>query len=297
MRTIRIVSIALLVAGIAFPALRGEEAGERVAVPFSDPAKPGKLEVSMLNGSIFVKGYDGKEVIVESRSRGGIVSPAEPSASKHPGMKRLSAGGSSLRIEEQGNVMEVSAPAWKSSTDLTIQVPRSTALELHTVNGGEIRVEDVGGEIEAANVNGSIVLLRLSGAVAAHTVNGKVSAGFSRLNGKTPLSLATLNGDVEIILPADAKADLKMRIDNEGDIYSDFDLAVQTKTDRSVEDERDLAVQSKTEHSSEYERHRPERGGRYHLSIERNVFAALNGGGQEITLKTFNGDILLRKAK
>jgi DUF4097 and DUF4098 domain-containing protein YvlB len=38
-------------------------------------------------------------------------------------------------------------------------------------------------------------------------------------------------------------------------------------------------------------------GGKYRLTIDKTVFGSINGGGQEITLKTFNGDILLRKAK
>ncbi len=272
--------LAILFLALLCPALRGEEATERVAVPFSDPGKPGRLEVSLINGGITVTGYEGKEVIVESKSRAQVVTPAAPEklSSKYPGMKRLTAVGGGLRVEEAGNVMEISSPAWKADTDLAIRVPFNTALELNTVNNGDIRVENVGGEIEAAHVNGDIVLLRVTGAVAAHTVNGKVSAAFNRLDGRKPVSLVTFNGDVDLTLPGDAKASLKMSINNEGEIYSDFDLSVQTENTRSVEDERG-------------------RHGRYRLDIEKTIVAALNGGGPEITLNTFNGDILLRKAK
>lgn len=272
------LSIAFLI--LAVPALRGEDAAERVAVPFSDPGKPGRLEVSLINGGITVTGYEGKEVIVESKTRAQVVTPAMPEklSSKYPGMKRLSAVGGGLRVEEEGNVMEISSPAWKGDTDLVIRVPFNTALELNTVNNGPIRVENVGGEIEAAHVNGDIELLRVTGAVAAHTVNGNVVAAFTRLDGKNPLSLVSFNGDINLTIPADAKASLKMSINNEGEIYSDFDISVQTRSERSVDDER-------------------ERHGRYRLNIDKTVVAALNGGGQEITLNTFNGDILLRKAK
>jgi hypothetical protein len=277
------IALSILFLLLAIPALRGEEAGERVAVPFSDPGKPGRLEVSLINGGITVTGYDGKEVIIESKSRAQVITPGAPEklSSKYPGMKRLSAVGGGLRVEEAGNVMTISSPAWKADTDLAIRVPVNTALELHTVNNGGIRVENVGGEIEAANVNGDIILLRVTGAVAAHTVNGEVSAAFNRLDGKKPVSLVSFNGDVSLTLPGDGKATLKMSINNEGEIYSDFDLAVQTENTRSVEDERG--------HS--------DRHGRYRLNIEKTVVARLNGGGPEIILNTFNGDILLRKAK
>jgi DUF4097 and DUF4098 domain-containing protein YvlB len=275
--------LAVLFLALLCPALRGEEAGERVAVPFSDPGKPGKLEVSLINGGITVTGYEGKEVIIESKTSAQVITPGAPEkpSSKYPGMKRLSTVGGGLRVEEAGNVMEISSPAWKADTDLAIRVPVNTSLELNTVNNGAIRVENVSGEIEAAHVNGDIILLRVTGAVAAHTVNGKVAATFGRLDGRKPVSLVSFNGDVDLTLPGDGKATLKMSINNEGEIYSDFDLAVQTENTRSVEDERGHG----------------ERHGRYRLNIEKTVVASLNGGGPEIILNTFNGDILLRKAK
>ena len=39
---------------------------DRATVPFSDPARPKTLRASLINGSITVKGYDGKEAIVEA---------------------------------------------------------------------------------------------------------------------------------------------------------------------------------------------------------------------------------------
>ena len=197
---------------------------------------------------------------------------------KHAGMMRLKAGGGGLDVEESKNVMEISVPSWKMDTDLFIQVPLNTSLELHAVNNGGIKVENVSGDIEVANVNGGIILSRIAGSAVAQTVNGDVTATFSRLDGKKPLSLITLNGDVDITLPATAKADFKMKIDNQGEIYSDFELALQNKSEKTVEDKRS-------------------RGGRYKVKIDKTVFGSINGGGQEITLKTFNGDILLRKAK
>lgn len=274
------VTLCVVFLLLALPVLRGEEAAERVAVPFSDPAKPGKIEVSLINGAISVSGYEGKEVIVESKTSAQVVIPGAPekAASKYPGMKRLTAVGGGLHIDEADNVMRINSPAWKADTSLVLRVPLNTSLRLNTVNGGDIRVENVSGEIEAANVNGDIVISRASGAVAAHTVNGKVMATIVRLDGKRPLSLISFNGDVDLTLPAAAKTDLKMSIGNEGEIYSDFELSPQSRSERTVEDQR-------------------ERHGRYRLNIDRTVFAALNGGGQEITLNTFNGDILVRKAK
>jgi DUF4097 and DUF4098 domain-containing protein YvlB len=286
MKNVKRIFWVLLVMGMATAALWSQAAtSDRVVVPFSDPAKPGIVKAHLINGGILVKGYEGKEVIVEAKARGHVVGEEgegdegeDESENKHPGMKRLMTTGGSLDVEESKNVMEISVPSWKMDTDLVIQVPLNTALELQAVNNGGIRVENVNGEIEVANVNGNITLSRISGSAVAQTVNGDVIATFNKLDGKKPLSLITLNGDVDITLPADAKADLKLKIDNQGEIYSDFELNVQNKTQKTVEDKRS-------------------HGGHYRVTIDKTVFAAINGGGQEITMKTFNGDILLRKNK
>jgi len=288
MKTIKALLFTALILASAACALWGQDASsDRVVVPFSDPGKPGLVKAHLINGGITVKGYEGKEVIVEARPRGHVVGEDEGGAEdegedekpdKHTGMMRLKAGGGGLDVEESKNVMEISVPAWKADIDLTIQVPLNTSLELHAVNNGGIKVENVNGDMEVVNVNGGISLSRIGGAAVVQTVNGDVSATFSRLDGKTPLSLITLNGDVDVTLPAAAKVDFKLKIDNHGEVYSDFELALQNKSEKTVEDKRS-------------------RGGRYQVRIDKTVFGSINGGGQEITLKTFNGDILLRKAK
>jgi DUF4097 and DUF4098 domain-containing protein YvlB len=287
MKTMKRFFFTLLVLASAIALWSLDNSGERVVVPFSDPGKPGLIKADMINGGITVKGYDGKEVIVEAKPRGHVIGDdkdemegdgEDENPDKHAGMKRLLASGGGLDVEESKNVMEISIPSWKADFDLTIQVPVNTSLELHTVNGGDIRVENINGDIEVANVNGGIILSRIGGSAVAQTVNGDVKANFNRLDGKNPLSLITLNGDIDITLPATAKADLKLKIDNEGEIYSDFELALQNKTEKTIEDKRG-------------------HGGHYRVKIDKTMFGSINGGGQEITLKTFNGDILLRKAK
>src|SRR5437764_12602336 len=42
---------------------------EHVSVNLSDPGRPALVKASLVNGGITVKGYDGKEVVVEARAR------------------------------------------------------------------------------------------------------------------------------------------------------------------------------------------------------------------------------------
>src|ERR1700741_1760703 len=43
--------------------------GDRIPVTLSDPARPAHVKVSLVNGGITVKAYEGKEVGVEERVR------------------------------------------------------------------------------------------------------------------------------------------------------------------------------------------------------------------------------------
>jgi DUF4097 and DUF4098 domain-containing protein YvlB len=38
------------------------------------------------------------------------------------------------------------------------------------------------------------------------------------------------------------------------------------------------------------------KGGKYKVKIDKNVRGTINGGGQEIQFKNFNGNIYIRKA-
>ena len=66
-RVANIAILAVIVAGTCGWALAQakEEAPDRAIVPLTDPAKPAKIEVSIMRGSITVKGYAGKDVIGE----------------------------------------------------------------------------------------------------------------------------------------------------------------------------------------------------------------------------------------
>src|SRR5438132_747188 len=44
-------------------------AQDKVNVPLDDPLRPAVIKVSQVSGSIIVKGYEGKEVVVEAKAR------------------------------------------------------------------------------------------------------------------------------------------------------------------------------------------------------------------------------------
>ncbi|MFC2164344.1 DUF4097 domain-containing protein [Acidobacteriota bacterium] len=272
------VCIAILFLSGAFLYAQ-DKPSDRATVPFSDPSKPGNLEVSVHNGGITIKGYDGKEVIVEAKIRERMIQEEEREENeKSKGLRMIRVStGTGLEIEEEGNKMEVGVASLKQTVDLIIQVPYDTSLELSAFNNGDISVENVTGEIEANNHNGKLTLTGISGSLVAHTFNGSVTVTFTKVDADKPMSFSTWNGDIDVTFPANIKAKIKMKSER-GDVYSDFDIQIDKTPQKFEEDER-------------------KEGGGYKISFDKYIFGAINGGGPEYAFKNFNGDIYIRKGK
>lgn len=282
--------VVALCAGATSPAAQTQQDPDRTTVSFSDPSRPGLLHLALVMGSIVVKGADVKEVTIETHARNadGRISQGPGRWGSHGpgqsdddpeqesrGLHRLTQQ-PALNVEEQDNRMSISAPSFNHPVDLEIQVPRRTNLELSTVNGGDIHVEGVDGELEVSNVNGAITLTAVGGSIVAHTVNGKVTAALSRVSPQKPMAFSSLNGAIDVTLPSATKANLKLQTDN-GSAFTDFDLHTLPQSSASVvEDTR-------------------RSGGRYRLSVNKVVYGAINGGGPDIEVRTFNGNIYVRK--
>jgi DUF4097 and DUF4098 domain-containing protein YvlB len=254
---------------------------DRLAVPFSDPSRPGFVKAGLINGGITVKGYEGKEVIVEARVR---TSPDEEEQKqdrkkegKAQGLRRIAITSTSLTVEEEENVVTIGVGSHSRTIDLTIQVPTKTSLKLSAINDGNIKVEQVEGEIEVSNTNGEVRLLNVSGTVVAHAFNGDLVVTMARVEADKSMSFTSFNGDVDVTLPATVRANAKMKTDH-GDLFSDFDIRLEQKTQTYEEDAR-------------------KKGGKYKIKIEKAMFGAINGGGPEFQFATYNGDIYIRKGK
>jgi len=250
------------------------QSDNKVTVPLSDPSRPVSLRAHLVSGSITVKGADVKEVVVEAKARGG----EEPhSSGRAEGMKRIPMTSTGLNIEAENNNVRVSTDSYQRTIDLVITVPTHTSVSLHTVNDGNIVVSGVDGELDINDVNGEVDLKNIGGSVVAHALNGHVVATFNRIDSQKPMAFSSLNGDIDVTFPADLKANVSLRTDN-GEVYSDFDVKVQPTTpQQTVEDNRG-------------------KGGKYRVKIDKNVRGTINGGGQDIQFKNFNGNIYIRKA-
>jgi DUF4097 and DUF4098 domain-containing protein YvlB len=244
---------------------------ERIAVPLSDSSRPAVVKASLVTGGINVKGYDGKEVVVEARTHGS------EGSDKHGNMTRIPLTATGLSVEEENNRVHVAVGSPHRGVELSITVPLRTSLILKTVNGGDISVTGVDGELDVDNVNGSVTLSNVSGTVVAHALNGRVLVNFNRINREKPMAFSSLNGDIDVTFPADLKANVTLSSDN-GEVYSDFQVQLQTRASQPiVEDSRG-------------------RDGKYRVRLDKSIRGTINGGGQEMQFKNFQGNIYIRKA-
>lgn len=203
-----------------------QETPDHVNVPLTDPSRPATVHASLMNGGITVTGYNGKEVIVEARSRHEGAHESKNDR-KSEGMHRIESRGSGLSVEEQDNEVHIGVSSMNRTVDLIIQVPYKTSLKLKCLNDGDIKVEHVSGEVDADDLNGGVKLLNISGAVVAHSLNEDVVVTLDQITPGKSMSFSTMNGDVDVTMPADVKARVKLKADN-GEIYSDFDVHPET---------------------------------------------------------------------
>lgn len=243
---------------------------DQTRVPFSDPSRPRTVKVDVLNGAIAVSGYDGKEVLIDSRSI-----HARHEDRRTQGLHRIETN-PGMTVEEQDNVVTIKSNG-PDSGRVSIQVPVATSLQLKTLNGGSITVDRIDGEIDADDLNGSIRLTNVSGAVVAHSQNGSVTAVLNRVLPNKAMSFTSMNGNIDVTLPDDVKARVRMSTDN-GDIYTDFDVKLDANARPVIQEGR-------------------EGRGKYRVQVDRAVVGTINGGGADMRFSTVNGRVYIRKKK
>jgi DUF4097 and DUF4098 domain-containing protein YvlB len=264
MRIYKFSSLVLMCAAIA-------AAQNKLTVPLSNPSQPATVKVQLITGSITVTAGGGSQVVVEQSGRESRRSQEAPA-----GMHRLEVGPGSLDVQEDHNVVSIESGHYTSGENLAVQVPANSSLQLKTVNGGHIEVTGVSGEIEAEDINGSITLRNVSGSVVASSQNGSITVSLDKITPTKPMSFTTLNGKIDVTIPGDTKARLRLKTEN-GSVFSDFDVKMEPDVSKPVvEDARG-------------------QGGKYRIRMDRNVYGSINGGGPEYRFETMNGSILIHK--
>ena len=230
-----------------------------------DFASEGELILENVNGSVEVTAWDEERVqlIAEKQASASSTSRAQEAVKKVKIEVNQTANSLEIKTYDpfrkrgKGISRLLSGDFVSVSVTYTLMVPRKTDLNLETVNG-TISIEEVKGAHASRTVNGAIKVNRASGSFDGKTTNGSIKVELEEVEPSSWVSLKTVNGSVNLSLPPEVRADVRVRTVN-GSISTDFPLEVLGRFSR------------------------------------RRLQGSINGGGAEITLETVNGSVHLLK--
>lgn len=241
-----------------------------------------KIEILAGSNQVVIIGHDQNEIIIESDFKGNgaaaAIEQSKPSPERAKGLKPLSASNA-------GNT-NIGLTVDKSATTFTVlnisqaglenkyiyRIPNKVKLEIadmSPMNPTNYDIRNFNGEINLNSLNSQLKLSGITGPVVGQTTNGSIEIIYSDLAPGKPNSLTSVNGFIDITLPANVKIDLKLNTVN-GEAYTDFEV----KTDNSMQTAPSIP----------------------HFQMF-NLEGELNGGGAPFSISTVNGDVYLRKKK
>lgn len=204
---------SLLLAGLsAGPALAREDFTEELHQTYP-LATDGRIHVDNINGAIRICVWDRPEVKLDA------VKHARKKEDLELVKIEITTKPSSLKIHTEQH----DAKSWfhwrgsnSASVDYTLTVPASARLDEVSDVNGSVEIDGVVGPVHASTVNGAIRAKGLAANADLSSVNGAVKATFTRMDAVKSVSATTVNGAVELDLPANANADLDVTTLNGG---------------------------------------------------------------------------------
>jgi DUF4097 and DUF4098 domain-containing protein YvlB len=219
-RTTVAVSVFLLTAGWWLAAWRAvpvlaadlEEAFHHTYALAAD----GRVSLENVNGDVHVTSWTQNEVRVEAIKR----------ASSQDRLEAIE-----IKIDSDRDVLRIKTVYHRhfdnnpGGVEYALTVPRGARLDKFELVNGGLEAEDLGGAVNASSVNGRIKVRGLSGGARLSVVNGHLEAAFDRLDEPKDVSLESVNGAIDLALPADASVTLDASTVS-GSIDDDFGLPV-----------------------------------------------------------------------
>lgn len=223
------------------------------------------VEIKGVNGDVRAEPSSGSEVEVVASKHGKRSNPSEVQIKviEHEGGVTICAVYPSPD-PNRPNECAV-GDKWSSHTrnndvqvDFTVRLPVGLSFMGRTVNG-DVETGALSGDVEAYSVNGSINITA-NGYAVAQTVNGSITAAMGSADWPCELEFETVNGAINLTLPAATSTRVNAETVN-GDINTDFPLTVQGRFSR------------------------------------RRLNGTIGDGKNQLTLKTVNGSINMRRGQ
>lgn len=185
----------------------------------------GRVSVSNINGSITVEAWDRNEVKLEAVKTADsreTLAEVELKIDARPDYFSVETDYSSWKNREGGQ-------RWRDKklrVDFRLMVPRGANLNAIESVNGSITLSNFTNYTKASAVNGQVKAMNLRGTAILSTVNGTTEADFDAVQSNSKISLSTVNGSVNLLVPSDVNATVKADTVN-GNISNDFGLPVR----------------------------------------------------------------------
>jgi len=222
------VTALILITALTAPSAQAADNMNTATIKFTDPTKTGTIKVKLKMGDVKVSGTDETMVTVETTFE------SEKAPARKDGLRVISES-ATFSLTEKDNIVSLDTGdfwgGFGNDAEFNVRVPRNTNVVVANGFGGEVSITNVDGDIEVKSLNGEITLNNIAGSALVETMNGEIVANVRKLNPDKPLSFTSMNGEIDIRLPADAQAKVRLRTQN-GAILTDFDeKSLVTKTE------------------------------------------------------------------
>ena len=279
-----LVVIAFILLATIIPNALATE--KNYSLVLTNPDKPASIEVEVRKGSVTVIGYEGETVEIKAiisepppppdslnqkhtKRKDKVKSTARSSA----GLKTISGHVIRLEIEEYNNVVKVSSKVPTQYVDLIIKIPQYSKLTVSLFTGGDITVDSVLGIINLDAFEGAIYAENISGPIIAKTRTTDIVVHFSDFNKDSPSQLISHRGNVDVTLTDNISAYVIVK-NYKGQVFSGLDQ----------------------DFISLEQIHETDEDNKQKITIGGTMRAVLNDGGQVLSLKSYSGNLYVRKA-
>jgi len=171
--------------------------------------------------------------------------------------------GFALSIDKRGTTLYIK-DLKQQQQNISLAFPKNVSIYIKTEKEGKVDGNGISSDMAITTLYGHVNLKNVSGPLTVNTIQGNVEVVFSSINQKSPTTIVSSYGHIDVTLSKSTKSNLDLQ-SRYGAIYTDFmiDLDKNKKADR---------------------------GGRI-------VVGKINNGGVKILLNTNQGNIYLRQKK
>ena len=225
----------------------------------------GKLVIREVN-HVTIEGYNGNEIVFSSLDGPRKKDPRAEGLRSVSSMGLEDNTGFGIAVQEKPDVIEVYQMKKMDGTKLRIMVPKGVAISVSHSSpyGGRLKFKNVESEIEVSTVHNGVHLDNVTGPLTIKTVHGAIEGVFGN-NLKSPFSLASAQGLIDITVPTAFKANIKLSA-SYGEIF--VDPAIKIELDEK---------------------------GDWVKYGSNKINGKINGGGLDLSLSTAHGNIYIRK--